>query len=73
MSTTFFSTALLNIANTGLQLSAYKAIRDAEQYVNCGWVNDIFRVTLRNSIVIVSCRVGETGVIWYAVLCETVS
>ena len=60
MSTTFFSTALLNIANTGLQLSAYKAIRDAEQYVNCGWVNDIFRVTLSNSIVIVSCRVHHS-------------
>ncbi|KZS21144.1 Uncharacterized protein APZ42_011999, partial [Daphnia magna] len=46
--------------STGLQLCAYKAIRDAEQYVSCGWVKDIFRVTLSNSIVIVSCRVHHS-------------
>lgn len=46
--------------HSGLQLSAYKAIRDAEQYVTYGWVKDVFSEKLPNSVVIVTCRVHHS-------------
>ena len=45
---------------TGLELRAYKAIRDAEQYVHGRWVKDVFGAKLNNGITIVSTRVHHS-------------
>lgn len=39
---------------TGFELRAYKAIRDAEEYVHGRWVKDVFGAKLNNGVTIVS-------------------
>ena len=43
-----------------MELGAYKAIRDAEVYVEGGWVKDLFYVKLSNGTVIVTSRVHHS-------------
>ena len=47
-------------STSGMELGAYKAIRDAEVYVEGGWVKDVFYVKLSNGTVIVTSRVHHS-------------
>lgn len=48
---------------SGLEIRAYKAIRDAEQYVTSGWVKDVYSAKLTNNIVITTTRVHHSQAI----------
>lgn len=47
----------------GFQMNAYKAIRNAEQYVTSGWVKEVFCIKLQSGITILSTRVHHSQAI----------